>query len=122
MHKLLLLLLILLLRLLPVLLCNLFSITSLPLVKYRIHSKQLSHENISNSLDYIEKLKSHLLDSLSIEEKTKYVEGLKTFRKKKPLSKKTMEFGLKFLINSIPEKAADKLLVFYLNKIRRTRN
>jgi len=47
--------------------------------------------------------------------------ALKEFDKKKPLGKKTMELGLKLAANTLPDWLTDRLLVFYLNKIRRTR-
>jgi len=99
-----------------------FHLISSNLVKYRIHTEQMSHQNILQSLSYLSKIRSDVLSKLDDSTREKYLNALSEFKKKKPLTKKTLEFGLKFLINSIPEKLTDELLVFYLNKIRRTRN
>ena len=40
-----------------------FSISK-PLIKYRIHTNQLSHKNISKTLDYVEEIKNEILIQL----------------------------------------------------------
>ena len=45
---------------------------------------------------------------------------LEKFEKKQTLTKKTLSKGLK-LIHFLPDWASDRILIFYLNKIRRTR-
>ena len=44
-----------------------------PLVKYRIHTSQLSHKNISKTLDYIEEVKNEILIQLDNSLQKKYV-------------------------------------------------
>jgi len=46
---------------------------------------------------------------------------LKEFKKKKPFHKKTMDIGLKIAMNTLPTWVTDKILVFYLNNLRRGR-
>ncbi len=90
------------------------------LLQYRIHSKQLSHRNIAKTLSYLSEMRSEVLSKLTKADKDNYLKALEKYNKTKPLSKKTMELGLKFAIN-LPEWASDRLAVFYLNKIRRSR-
>ena len=49
------------------LLCNIkFHLIEKPLIKYRIHPKQLTHKNISKTLNYIYKIKSEILQNLDV--------------------------------------------------------
>jgi len=90
------------------------------LLQYRIHSKQLSHKNIAKTLSYLSEVRSEVLSKLTKADKENYLKTLEKYNKTKPMSKKTMELGLKFATN-LPEWASDRLAVFYLNKIRRSR-
>ena len=98
-----------------------FHLIPKTLLKYRIHQKQLSHKNISKTLTYLSDIKQEILSNLEESERKKYTDALEQYNSKKPISKKTMELGLKFVIHALPGWASDKLVVFYLNKIRRTR-
>ena len=93
-----------------------FSISK-PLIKYRIHTNQLSHKNISKTLDYVEEIKNEILIQLDNSLQKKYDSELQLYQKTKPTKRKTMEFGMK-LISSTPSWASDRILTFYLNKIR----
>ena len=97
-----------------------FQSISKPLVKYRIHTSQLSHKNISKTLDYIEEIKNEILIQLDDLIQKKYADELQLYQKTKPAKRKTMEFGMK-LISSTPSWASDRILTFYLNKIRQSR-
>jgi len=97
-----------------------FHLISKPLIKYRIHSDQLSHKNISKTMDYISKIKNEILMQLDDSIRTKYVHELEQYQKTKSTKQKTMEFGMK-LISSAPSWASDRILIFYLNKIRQRR-
>jgi glycosyltransferase involved in cell wall biosynthesis len=97
-----------------------FHSISKPLVKYRIHTSQLSHKNISKTLDYIEEIKNEILIQLDGSLQKKYVSELQLYQKTKPTKRKTMELGMK-LISSTPSWASDRILTFYLNKIRQNR-
>ena len=90
------------------------------LVKYRIHSNQLSHKNILNSLRYISNIKNEILQQLDETLRDRYISELKQYQKTKPIKRKTLEFGMKLLTSS-PSWASDRFLIFYLNKIRRNR-
>ena len=97
-----------------------FHSISKPLVKYRIHTDQLSHKNISKTLDYIEEIKNEILIQLDDSLQKKYTNELQLYQKTKPAKRKTMELGMK-LISSTPSWASDRILTFYLNKIRQNR-
>jgi glycosyltransferase involved in cell wall biosynthesis len=97
-----------------------FRLTSKPLVKYRIHSDQLSHKNISKTLNYISEIKDEILMKLDEPLRNKYNHGLEQYKKTKPVKTKTLEFGMK-LLSSAPTWASDRLLMLYLNKIRHNR-
>ena len=97
-----------------------FHLISKSLVKYRIHSDQLSHKNISKTLNYISEIKNEILQRLDGSVKDRYIHELKQYQKTKPTKQKTMEFGMK-LLSSVPSWASDRILIFYLNKIRQNR-
>jgi len=97
-----------------------FHLISQPLVKYRIHSEQLSHKNISKTLNYISKIKDEILMKLDESLQIKYNNGLEQYKKTKPAKTKTLEFGMK-LLSSAPTWVSDSVLMLYLNKIRHNR-
>ena len=90
------------------------------LIRYRIHSNQLSHHNIKQTLSYLDELKQEILENLDEEKKLKLLSELQKFEKNQILIKKILSKGLK-LINFLPDWVSDRILIFYLNKIRRTR-
>lgn len=98
-----------------------FFLHEKPLIKFRVHESQLSHQNILKSLNNLETTKEEILSYLDEEDKLQYLKNLKNFRKKKSITKKSMKMGLKLISKLLPNPQADKILVFYLNKIRRTR-
>ena len=91
------------------------------LILYRIHSNQLSHKNIVNSLNFIEEIKEKILSQLSQMEQRKYLENLKQLNKNKSIRKKIIKLGLEFSKEFLPNSFTDQMLLFYLNKIRHTR-
>ena len=97
-----------------------FHLISQPLVKYRIHSDQLSHKNISKTLNYISEIKDEILMKLDEPLRIKYNNGLEQYKKTKPTKTKTLEFGMK-LLSSVPTWVSDRVLMLYLNKIRHNR-
>ena len=98
-----------------------FHLIKKSLVNYRINKNQLSHTNITKTLSYLKELRNEVLSQISDKEHKTYLEGLSKYEKNKSISKKTLELGLKFSTKALPNQITDKLLVFYLNKIRRTR-
>ena len=98
-----------------------FHLVEKPLIKFRVHEKQLSHQNILNSLKDLKVVKDEILSVVDEKTKEQYLENLRNFRDKKPLSRKSMELGLKISSSLLPNSLTDKMLVFYLNKIRRGR-
>jgi len=97
-----------------------FFLISKPLIKYRIHSNQLSHKNILKTMDYISKIKNEILIQLDDSMRIKYIDELEKYQKTKPIKQKTLKFGMKIL-SSMPSLVSDGILIFYLNKIRKNR-
>jgi len=97
-----------------------FHLISKPLIKYRIHPTQLSHKNILKTMDYISTIKNEILMQLNNSMKIKYAHELEKYQKTKPTKQKTMELGMKIL-SSTPSWVSDRILIFYLNKIRQNR-
>jgi glycosyltransferase involved in cell wall biosynthesis len=98
-----------------------FHLISDPLIGYRIHPHQFSHQNVLQTLNKISTLQEIILSELPNGEKNFYLKKLKIFQKNKPLPKKTLDFGLKFLKSLPPNSLTNQLLLFYLNKIRSNR-
>ncbi len=97
-----------------------FRLIQKSLIKYRIHTKQLSHNNISKTLEYISQIKDEILQHLDYSSQTKYISELKRYQKSKSTKRKTMELGMK-LLSTMPTSISDKMIIFYLNKIRQNR-
>ena len=98
-----------------------FHLIEKPLLQYRIHSEQLSHKKISQTLSFLTEVQSQILSLVDDSTKEKYQNALLEYEKKKPLQRKTMELGLKIAKGTFPDWVTDWLLVFYLNKIRSSR-
>jgi glycosyltransferase involved in cell wall biosynthesis len=97
-----------------------FHLIPKPLIQYRIHQNQLSHKNISKTLDYIQFIRSEILNRIDPKIRNQYILALKSFQKDKPIGKKVMSFGLTSL-KFLPPFISDNLLTFYLNKLRSSR-
>jgi glycosyltransferase involved in cell wall biosynthesis len=97
-----------------------FHLISKSLVKYRVHSKQLSHKNISKTLSYVSEIKNEILQQLDESLRDRYIHELKQYQKTKSAKRKILEFGMKLLI-LCPSWVSDRILILYLNKIRRNR-
>ena len=97
-----------------------FHLIQKSLIKYRIHSEQLSHKNISKTLDYVSKIKFEIFQHLDKSIQNKFINELKIYQNSKSTKRKTMEFGMK-LVKSTPSWVSDRILIFYLNKIRQGR-
>ena len=65
-------------------------------------------------------IKKQVLEKLDTPLRSKYTQELKQYQKTKPVAKKSLELGMK-IISSTPSWASDRLLTFYLNKIREKR-
>lgn len=94
-----------------------FHLVEKSLLKYRIHKNQTSHKHILKSLQYLENIKKEILSELDEKTQDKYYLSLKKYSKNKKIDKKSMDLGLK-IIAKLPESISEKMLVFYLNKIR----
>ena len=90
------------------------------LIKYRIHTKQLSHKNISKTLDSVSKIKDEIFQHLDETSQNKFINELKIYQNSKSIKRKTMDFGMK-LLSITPSWVSDRIIIFYLNKIRQGR-
>jgi glycosyltransferase involved in cell wall biosynthesis len=97
-----------------------FHLVSKPLIQYRIHGNQLSHTKILETLSYLSVVRNSVLSKLDKSRRDEYQKALAEYKKEKPAVKKIQEIGLK-IVGMTPGKISDKILVFYLNKIRTTR-
>ena len=90
------------------------------LIKYRIHTKQLSHKNISKTLEYVSQIKDEILQHLDDSSRNRYINGLKQYQQTKSTKTKAMELGVK-LLSTMPSFVSNRIIIFYLNKIRQSR-
>jgi glycosyltransferase involved in cell wall biosynthesis len=97
-----------------------FYLIQKSLIMYRIHSKQLSHKNISKTMEYISEIKNKILKQIDISSREKYANALQQYQKIKPVKQRTMDFGMK-LLSTTPSCISNRILTFYLNKIRQGR-
>jgi glycosyltransferase involved in cell wall biosynthesis len=103
------------------LLCDIkFYLIQESLIKYRIHTKQLSHKNISKTLDYTSILKDDIFQHLDKSSRDKFLSELELYQNSKSLKQKTMIFGMK-LLSFLPSYFSDIFFIFYVNKIRQGR-
>ena len=103
------------------LLCDIkFYLIQESLIKYRIHTKQLSHKNISKTLDYTSILKDDIFQHLDKSSRDKFLSELELYQNSKSLKQKTMIFGMK-LLSFLPSYVSDIFFIFYVNKIRQGR-
>jgi hypothetical protein len=98
-----------------------FHLVEKNILKYRIHKKQTSHKNIAKSLKYVDKIRDDVLSNLDKKTRTQYLVSLKKYQDNKKIEKKIMNLGLKITSELLPGSISDKLLIFYLNKIRSNR-
>ena len=98
-----------------------FFLVEKQLLKYRIHKNQLSHKNIYGGLSFLNVVRNNILEKLDNSEKIRYMKSWHEYEKKKSFTKKTLETGLHLIGKSMPNWLSDKMIVFYLNRIRRTR-
>ena len=98
-----------------------FYLVRKSLLKYRIHSEQLSHHNIVKSLSYLDLLQQSILSELNQSKQEQYTVALAKYKREKSLSKKTLEGAFNIASKTFPSWVTDKLAVFYLNNIRSKR-
>ncbi len=98
-----------------------FFLIEKPLIKYRIHGSQQSHQKILASLKNLEFVQNEILSSLTNKTNNQYSDALRNYKKTKSINKKFLETGLKIISKILPSSVTDKMLVFYLNKIRQAR-
>ena len=97
-----------------------FHLIQKSLIQYRIHIEQLSHKNILKTLKFISKIKDEIIQNLDEPSQNKFIKQLEIYQNSKSIKQKIIKFGMKFL-SSIPSLVSDRILIFYLNKIRQSR-
>lgn len=97
-----------------------FHLISKPLIQYRVHQSQLSHKKILKTLSYLPVIGESILSKLDGSKREEYLTALEMYQKTKPITRKAKELGLK-IMERMPQGISDRMLVFYLNKIRTTR-
>ena len=97
-----------------------FHLIQKSLIQYRIHTEQLSHKNILKTLEYTFKIKDEIIQNLDESSQNKLIKQLEIYQNSKSIKQKIMKFGMKFL-SSVPSLVSDRILIFYLNKIRQSR-
>ena len=98
-----------------------FHLITKPLVRYRVHKEQLSHKQILKTLSFLPQVKDQILSKIPESERKRYQTAIKKYNEQKNIHKKTLDTGLKFAIDFFPDWVTNRLLIFYVNKIRRTR-
>jgi len=98
-----------------------FHLIEKNLVKYRIHHNQLSHNKITSTLQYVDVLKESILSKLGPAESKRYFRALKNYNRQKSFLQKIMYFSLKIITKILPVSLTDKIILFYLNKVRKSR-
>lgn len=98
-----------------------FHLIEKPLIKSRIHSKQLSHQKITHSLKQLKILKNETFRNLTPYDSILYANKLKEYKKSQNTMKKTMMLGLNISSKILPDWFTDKILIYYLHKIRSSR-
>ena len=66
-------------------------------------------------------MQDDILLNLEPAKKDEYLNALREYNAANNLTKKTMNLGLKIAKSSIPDWVTDRILTFYLNKIRSRR-
>jgi glycosyltransferase involved in cell wall biosynthesis len=97
-----------------------FHLIPKSLIQYRVHGSQLSHKKILKTLSYLSVIRDLTLSKLDKSQREEYLAELRIYNEKKSVTQKTKEIGLK-IMGIMPEGVSDKILVFYLNKVRTTR-
>jgi hypothetical protein len=98
-----------------------FHLIEKQMMKFRIHKNQLSHQNILKSLENLEEIKDQILSELDAKSQDQYLKNLIIYRKHQSISKKFIKTGLKLISTILPHTLTNDILLFYLNKIRRSR-
>ena len=78
-------------------------------------------KEITKTLSFVSQLQYYILLNLEPAKKDEYLDALREYHAANNLTKKTMNLGLKIAKLSIPDWVTDRILTFYLNKIRSRR-
>lgn len=95
-----------------------FYLIEKSLVKYRINKKQLSHNDISKTISYLDVIRDNILSRLDSDKKHDYISALALYKKNKSISSKIMTMGLNFSTKILPATVTDSILRLYLEKLR----
>ncbi|HJW20049.1 MAG TPA: glycosyltransferase [Candidatus Nitrosotalea sp.] len=95
--------------------CNMHLIPQI-LANYRIHEGQLTKKKINESLIHSNVIRNIILNKLSVEEKTKYVEAWKKYKKQKPLKVRIRRQIRDVMFRILPKDMSSTILHAYMNK------
>jgi len=88
------------------------------IAKYRIHRGQLTKEKVITEYEQTDKIRKSIFNELSPDERVKYQEALKKFRKSKPLNEKSRYF-IKKMLRIMPPTISNFIVsVYYKTKGR----
>jgi glycosyltransferase involved in cell wall biosynthesis len=95
--------------------CNMHLIPQV-LANYRIHEGQLTKKKINESLIHSNIIRNIILNKLSVEKKTRYVEAWKKYKKQKPLKIRIRRQIRDVMFRVLPTDMSSTILQTYMNK------
>ena len=86
------------------------------LANYRVHEGQLTKKKIDKSLAHANLIRNTILDQLPIEQRTKYVEAWRKYKKQKPLKVRMRRQIRDILFRILPKNVSGMVLQTYMNQ------
>lgn len=86
------------------------------LANYRIHEGQLTKNKVNESLAHANLIRNMILDKLPKDEKTKYVNAWKKYKKQKPIQVRIRRKIRDTMFQIFPKNVSDMVLQTYMNR------
>lgn len=86
------------------------------LANYRVHEGQLTKKKIDESLAHANLIRNMILDKLSVDEKLRYAEAWKKYKKQKPLKIRIRRKIRDTMFQIFPKNVSDMVLQTYMNR------
>lgn len=86
------------------------------LASYRVHEGQLTKKKVAESLTHANLIRNMILDKLSADEKTKYVQAWKKYKKQKPIQVRIRRKIRDAMFQILPKNMSDMVLQTYMNR------
>jgi glycosyltransferase involved in cell wall biosynthesis len=86
------------------------------LANYRIHEGQLTKNKVTESLAHANLIRNMILDKLPTDEKTKYVQAWKKYKKQKPIQVRILRKIRYAMFEILPKNMSDIVLQTYMNR------